>query len=43
MRSLGLDVPAAVELRDALRLNGKALSDEALTVEEVADELCRLW
>ena len=43
LRSLGLDVPAAVELRDALRLNGKALSDEALTVEEVADELCRLW
>lgn len=42
LRSLGLDVPPAVELRDALLLGGKAVRQDALTMEELGESLCPL-
>ena len=41
LRSIGLDVPAAVELRDMLRSNGVADLGNAVTFEEISKEICR--
>lgn len=38
----GLDVPFVEKLGDLLRQNGYPVSESALTVEEMVDELCRL-
>lgn len=41
LRASGLDVPEAVKLRDELRMEGAAISANALTAEELADEICQ--
>ena len=42
-RALGLDVPEMMRLSQDLRAAGvKGLSGQAMTVEEMAEELCRL-
>ena len=40
LRSIGLDVPAAVELREQLEARGIADCGDAMTIEEIADKLC---
>ena len=43
VRALGLDVPEMMRLSQDLRAAGvKGLSGQAMTVEEMAEELCRL-
>ncbi|MEL7609575.1 MAG: energy-coupling factor transporter ATPase [Bacillota bacterium] len=42
LRSLGLDVPAMVRLRDRLLLEGIQAVDGAITVQEMAEKLCPL-
>lgn len=42
IRNLGLDVPPMAELLYLLRKEGIALPDALFTVEEMAEELCRL-
>ena len=42
LRSIGLDVPAAVELRERLAAQGIADCGDAMTIEEIADKLCPL-
>lgn len=42
LRAIGLDVPAAVELREQLAAAGIADCGDAMTVKELADELCPL-
>ncbi len=42
LRSIGLDVPAAVELREQLLAKGIADCGDAMTIEEIADRLCPL-
>lgn len=42
LRSLGLDVPPAVALREGLAKAGILLPHDPMTVEEVADQLCPL-
>lgn len=42
LRSFGLDVPPVVDLRDRLRGDGAELSDDILTVEDMAEALCPL-
>lgn len=42
LRSLGLDVPPAVALREGLAKAGILLPHDPMTVEEVADRLCPL-
>ena len=41
LRSIGLDVPAAVELREQLKEKGIADAGDAMTLEELSKELCR--
>ena len=41
LRSIGLDVPAAVELRELLKNNGIAEIPGALTFEEISSGICR--
>ncbi|MCR5610708.1 MAG: energy-coupling factor transporter ATPase [Clostridiales bacterium] len=40
LRSIGLDVPAAVELREMLKERGIADCGDAMTIEELTDKLC---
>lgn len=40
LRSIGLDVPAAVELREMLFSRGIADCGDAMTIEELSDKLC---
>ncbi|MBO4384595.1 MAG: energy-coupling factor transporter ATPase [Clostridia bacterium] len=40
LRSIGLDVPAAVELREMLKTRGIADCGDAMTIEELTDKLC---
>ncbi|MCL2670767.1 MAG: energy-coupling factor transporter ATPase [Clostridiales bacterium] len=42
VRSIGLETPEAVYIRDALRRNGAAIAGKALTLEELAEEVCAL-
>lgn len=42
LRSLGLDVPAMVQLRDRLLLEGVQAVEGAITVQEMAEKLCPL-
>lgn len=42
LREIGLDVPAAVELRERLAKEGIADCGDAMTIEEIADKLCPL-
>ncbi len=42
LRSFGLDVPPVVDLRNRLRSDGVELSDDILTVEDMAEALCPL-
>lgn len=41
LRSIGLDVPAAVELRELIKKNGIADLGNAVTLEEIASGLCQ--
>lgn len=41
LRAIGLDVPAAVELREMLKKEGVADCANAMTLEELAEALCR--
>ncbi|MBQ3849286.1 MAG: energy-coupling factor transporter ATPase, partial [Clostridia bacterium] len=41
LRSIGLDVPAAVELRELIKKNGIADLGNAITLEEIASGLCQ--
>lgn len=41
LRAIGLDVPAAVELRDILKNSGIADLGDAVTFEEISDGICR--
>lgn len=41
LRAAGLDVPEAVRMADALRAGGMALEGEPITLEELADAICR--
>ena len=41
LRAIGLDVPAAVELRELLKERGVADLGSAMTLEEITDGLCR--
>lgn len=42
LREIGLDVPAAVELREQLAAEGIADCGDAMTIKEIADKLCPL-
>ena len=42
MKELGLDVPPMAELAYRLKKDGYPLSGEELTIEEMAEALCRL-
>lgn len=42
LHELGLDVPEAVTMRDALRKLGVELDDSVLTTEDLAEALCQL-
>lgn len=41
LRSIGLDVPAAVELREMIKSRGIADPGDAMTIEELTDKLCQ--
>ena len=41
LRSIGLDVPAVVELRDRIKERGIADTGNAMTIEELSDNICR--
>ncbi len=41
LRKIGLDVPAAVELRELIKENGIADLGDAMTFEEISEGLCR--
>ena len=41
LREIGLDVPAAVELRELIKERGIADAGDAMTLEELSKELCR--
>ena len=41
LRAIGLDVPAAVELRESIKQRGIADLGEAMTLEEISLQLCR--
>lgn len=41
LRLIGLDVPAAVELRELIKEKGIADAGDAMTLEELSEELCR--
>ena len=41
LRAIGLDVPPAVELREMLKKEGVADCGSAMTLEELAEQLCR--
>ena len=42
LRGIGLDVPAAVELREQLQTQGICDCGDAMTIEEIAEKLCPL-
>ena len=41
LRLIGLDVPAAVELRELIKEKGIADAGDAMTLEELSEKLCR--
>ena len=41
LRAIGLDVPAAIELRELLKENGIADLGDAMTLDEISEGLCR--
>ena len=43
MKKIGLDVPQVTELAYNLKNSGIAISDEILTIDEMVNELCRLY
>lgn len=43
LKSYGLDIPRATYIANALKENGLAISNEILTKESLAEELCKLF